>query len=71
VVSRGEKKKFSQSKTFKVNNNTDNFDFCEAFLKNVVGNYIYTIRGKNGEPKPRVLVSLEFNHRFFNKSDKK
>jgi hypothetical protein len=48
-----------------VNNHSNDHDFCEAFLRNVDGDYQYLIRGKNGEPKRGVLIDFDFNHAFY------
>jgi hypothetical protein len=68
VVSKGEKKNFSQSQSFTINNHSNDHDFCEAFLRNVDGNYQYLIRGKNGEPKRGVLINFDFYHNFYSSS---
>jgi hypothetical protein len=65
VVSKGEKKNFSQSQSFTINNHSNDHDICEAFLRNVDGNYQYLIRGKNGEPKRCVLINFDFYHNFY------
>jgi len=71
IVSKGEKKNFSQSQSFTVNNHSQDHDFCEAFLRNVDGKYIYVVKGKNGEPKKGVLVDLEFTHTFYHSNQSK
>lgn len=71
IVSKGEKRNFSQSQTFVVNNHSSDHDFCEAFLRNVDGQYQYLIKGKNGEPKRGVLIDFQFNHRFYYTSKSK
>jgi hypothetical protein len=65
VVSKGEKKTFTQSHNFTVNNHSSDHDFCEAFLRNVDGQYQYLIRGKNGEPKRGVLINFNFTHAYY------
>jgi len=39
MVSKGEKKTFNASQNFTVNNHSNDHDFCEAFLRNVDGEY--------------------------------
>jgi hypothetical protein len=46
-------------------NQSQDFDFCEAFLRNVDGEYVYLIKGKNGEPKRGVLVDFTFHHQYY------
>lgn len=71
VVSKGEKKNFVQTQNFTINNHSQDFDFCEAFLRNVDAEYIYLIKGKNGEPKKGVLVDFDFTHKYFHGSKSK
>lgn len=65
VVSKGEKKNFAQSQTFTINNHSSDHDFCEAFLRQVDGEFQYLIKGKNGEPKRGVLIDFNFSHSFY------
>jgi hypothetical protein len=68
MVSKGEKKTFNADHNFTVNNHSNDHDFCEAFLRNVDGEYQYLIRGKNGEPKRGVLIDFDFTHAFYHTS---
>jgi hypothetical protein len=52
-------------------NHSGDYDFCEAFLRNVDGQYQYQIKGKNGEPKSGVLIDFNFWHNYYNSSRNK
>lgn len=65
IVSKGEKKNFSQSQNFVINNHSNDHDFCETYLRNVDGQYQFAIKGKNGEPKRGVLIDFTFYHKYY------
>lgn len=65
MISKSEKKNFTQSHSFTVNNHSNDFDFCEIFLRNLGGDYQLMVKGKNGEPKSRSLIDVTLRHKFY------
>jgi hypothetical protein len=65
VVSKNEKMTFTETKSFNIENHSDDFEFCEQYLRNVKGQYEYSVKNKNGEPLPGVLIDISFAHKFY------
>eukprot|EP00347_Sterkiella_histriomuscorum_P021579 403333486 len=68
VASRSEKSSFSSSHTFNVNNHSHDYEFCEAFLRNIEDNYEFLIKGKNGEAKRGVIVDFQFKNKYYSET---
>ena len=60
-----QKQTFSVDKSFHVNNHSDDFEFCETFLRNVGGDYHLLVKNKNGEPIPDCLLNFKFQHKYY------
>lgn len=67
VVTKSARQAFGTAETFEINNHEDDHIFCDVYFRNVDGNYLYTIRGKNGEPVSGVLIDFEFAHKYLDK----
>jgi len=64
VISSGEKKQFSESQDFQIENHHKDYSLCEQYLRNVGGVYEYILKGKNGEPLQNVPISFSISHKY-------
>jgi hypothetical protein len=46
-------------------NHSEDYEFCESFLRKVGEEYQYMIKNKNGEAIPGVLIDFTFHHKYY------
>lgn len=51
-----------------VNNHSEDYEFCESYLRNVGGEYQYLVKNKNGEAISGVLIDFTFYHKYFHQA---
>lgn len=64
-MTKQERQYFTQEKSFTINNHSDDYEFCETFLRNVGGEYQFMLKNKNGEPITECLVDFQFQHEYY------
>jgi len=67
-VTKGEKEKFRSNYSYSLNNHKDSHQFFEYYLRNIKGEYVFYMLGKNGEAQDDINVTFQFEHFYMGKS---
>lgn len=67
-VTKQEKERFRSSYSYTLRNHKESHQFFDYYLRKHMGEYVFYMLGKNGEPQDDVNVRFTFSHFFMNRT---